>query len=76
MYDKSIIKNGYRSIEKIAFKIHWTTIQRKYNVKKRLHSILKKLHSSGYVDDHGKSGDVYSLSDMGVAFVNGLENNK
>ena len=35
-------------------------------------SIMVKLENAGYVTSHGKSGGVYSLTELGVFYVRGL----
>jgi DNA-binding PadR family transcriptional regulator len=37
---------------------------------------MEKLEKKGYVDSHGKSGAVYSLSFQGVAYVKGTPWNR
>lgn len=71
LYDNGIIAMRYCAIQKAASIIKWQDIAKKYGVKKGFPSILHKLHSKGYVDFHGKSGDVVSLSRLGVAYVTG-----
>jgi hypothetical protein len=76
MYDAQIIGMDYVSIQKVRHRVHWIDLQRKYNVKKGFDSIMRRLAAKGYVDPHGKSGDVYSLSQDGVHYVKGrFENN-
>lgn len=71
MYDKRIIAMGYTSIQKIASKIGWSDIAKKHKVKKSFERTIRHLASRGYVDLHGKSGNVASLSKLGVAYVIG-----
>jgi hypothetical protein len=69
LYDNSIIGMKYCSIQKAASIVKWDDISRKYGVKKSFPNALWKLKTKGYVDFHGKSGDVVSLSRIGVAYV-------
>jgi len=71
LYDNSIIRLNYCSIQKAASIIKWNDISKKYGVKKSFPNVLWKLRSKGYVEFHGKSGDVVSLSRIGVAYVVG-----
>lgn len=71
MYDEEIIGMNYKPTRTVRDKIHWVNLQSKYNVKKSFDSIMKRLSTKGYVDAHGKSGDVYSLSRDGVYYVKG-----
>jgi hypothetical protein len=69
MYDSEIIAMNYKSIEKVRAKVNWTSLQQEYKIKKSFPSIMKKLENKGYVSSHGKSGLVYSLTDIGVFYV-------
>jgi hypothetical protein len=72
LYDKGIIgEKGYCSIQRAAAIIKWRDIAKTYAVKKSFLNVLCHLRSKGYVDFHGKSGDVVSLSRFGVAYVLG-----
>ena len=72
LFDNGIIgEKGYCSIQKAASIIKWRDIAQKYRVKKSFPNILWNLRKKGYVDFHGKSGDVVSLSRLGVAYVLG-----
>ena len=71
LYDNGLIAMRYCAAQKAADVIKWQDIARKFAVKKSFPSILKKLASKGYVDLHGKSGDVVSLSRLGVLYVKG-----
>jgi hypothetical protein len=69
MYDEEIIGMKYKPVEKVRSKINWIQIAQDYKIKKKFSSIMKRLETKDYVDSHGKSGDVYSLSYLGVAYV-------
>jgi hypothetical protein len=71
LFDNGIIEMNYCSIQKVARIIKWQEIAKKDDVKKGFSSVLRKLKSKGYVDFHGKSGDVVSLSRFGVFYVKG-----
>ncbi len=72
LFDKGIIaEKGYCSIQKAASIIKWRDIAQKYRVKKSFPNVLWSLKSKGYVNFHGKSGDVVSLSRLGVEYVLG-----
>jgi hypothetical protein len=71
LFDNGMIGMKYCAIQKAASIIKWHDIAKKYDVKKGFPNVLWKLRSKGYVDTHGKSGDVVSLSRIGVAYVVG-----
>lgn len=72
LYDNSIIEMNYCSIQKAASLIKWQDISQKYRVKKKFPNVLWNLRAKGYVDFHGKSGHVVSLTRLGVAYVKGM----
>jgi Mn-dependent DtxR family transcriptional regulator len=69
MYDKNYEGMNYKSIQKIAASIKWADISNTYGVKKKFSRVLKHLYAKGYVDLHGKSGDVASLTRLGVEYA-------
>lgn len=69
MYDEGIIGNAYRSVQIIRSKIRWEEIARRHKVNKSFDNVIRHLANKGYVDFHGKSGDVASLSRLGVSYV-------
>ena len=71
MYDEEIIAMSYKPTEVLRSKINWLEIAQKYKIKKSFLSIMRRLEGKGYVDSHGKSGVVYSLTFSGVAYVKG-----
>ena len=71
LYDNGIISMKYCSTQKAAAIIKWRDIAQKYGAKKSFDNVLWKLKSKGYVDFHGKSRDVVSLSRLGVDYVVG-----
>ena len=71
LYDNGLIAMRYCSIQKAANIIKWPGIAKKYGVKKGFSNVLRKLASKGYVDEHGKSGDVVSLTRLGVLYIKG-----
>ncbi len=71
MYDHQIIRYDYLAVEKIASKIKWREIADKYKIKKSFGKIMRHLANKGYVSDQGKSGAVYSLTDLGVFYASG-----
>jgi hypothetical protein len=71
LYNNGIIAMHYCAIQKAASIIKWQDIAKKYRVRKGFSNVLRKLFSKGYVDFHGKSGDVVSLSRLGVLYVQG-----
>jgi hypothetical protein len=72
MYHEEIIDMAYRPTEVVRSKINWIQITQKYQTKKKFSSIMERLEKKGYVSSHGKSGNVYSLTFLGVAYVKGL----
>jgi hypothetical protein len=71
MYDQRLIRQDYRSIERVCSMIKWTSIARKYNVRKTCQKVLRHLFAKGYVDLHGKAANVASLTKLGVDYVLG-----
>jgi hypothetical protein len=72
MYDHGIIgPANYKAVERVCAIIQWSLIARKYGVKKKCKTVLKHLASKGYVDLHGKAGNVASLTKLGVDYVLG-----
>ena len=71
MYDNQIIRMNYTSVQKVASKIRWHEIASKHRIRKSFQSVVRHLHSKGYIDDNGKSGNVASLSQLGVDYVVG-----
>ena len=71
MYDNGLIRTSYKSIERVCSIIKWFEIARKYKVKKSCKNLLRHLKSKGYVDFHGKAGNVASLTKLGVDYVIG-----
>jgi hypothetical protein len=76
LYDSGIIYVKYCSTQKAASIIKWRDIAQKYGVKKGFDNILWKLKAKGYIDFHGKSGNVVSLSRFGVDYVMGSSRSK
>ena len=76
MFDYGLIRANYKSIEKVCSIIKWIQITRKYNVKKSCSRVLRRLASKGYVDLHGKAGNVASLTKFGVLYVIGKRKTK
>ena len=73
MYDNRLIGYGYKAIERVCSVIKWHEISEKYGVRISCSNALKHLASKGYVNFHGKSGDVASLTKLGVAYVLGKQ---
>jgi len=73
MYDQRLIRQDYKSIERVCSMIKWTSIARKYNVRKTCQKVLRHLATKGYVDLHGKAGNVASLTKLGVDYVLGKQ---
>jgi len=71
LYDNGLIAMRYCSTQKAADIIKWHEIARKHDVRRGFSNVLRKLASKGYVDFHGKGGDVVSLSRLGVLYVKG-----
>lgn len=71
MYDHQIIRYEYLPVEKIASKIKWRDIADKYRIKKSFGKVMRHLANKGYLSDQGKSGAVYSLTDLGVLYAIG-----
>ncbi len=73
IFDKGIVGMDYTSVERIASKVKWSDIAKKYRVKKSFQSIIRELVSKMVVTDHGKSGRVASLTKLGVDYVHELK---
>ena len=73
MFDHKLIKQNYKPIEKVCSMIKWVQIAKKYGIKKSCAKVLRRLASKGYVDFHGKAGNVASLTKLGVAYVLGKQ---
>ncbi len=71
MYNHQIIQNDYIPLQKIESKIKWREIAGKYRIKKSFGKVMRHLQNKGYVSDHGKSGEVYSLTSLGVGYAIG-----
>lgn len=71
MYDNGLIGTNYKAIEKVCSMIKWIQIARKYSIRKSCSRVLRRLASKGYVDLHGKAGNVASLTKFGVDYVMG-----
>jgi hypothetical protein len=71
MYDHQIICYDYLAVEKVASKIKWRQIADKHKIKKSFGKVMRHLANKGYVSDQGKSGAVYSLTDLGVFYAIG-----
>lgn len=55
----------YRPIQTIERIIAWNKLQRNYKIRKKFSSVMMHLKNKDYIHDHGKSGDVYALNDLG-----------
>lgn len=73
MYDQHLIRNNYKSIQKVCSMIKWIKIAKKHSIKKACKNVLRGLASKGYIDLHGKSGKVASLSRFGILYVLGKQ---
>jgi len=71
MYDSGLIQQNYKSIEKVCSIIKWFQIAQKHGIRKTCPKVLRHLASKGYVDLHGKAGNVASLTKFGVLYVVG-----
>ena len=76
MYGLRIIGMAYLPVGKIEAKIEWTNVQEKYNCSKDFDRAIDKLRHHGLVSDHGKSRQVASLTQQGVAYAYALINMK
>jgi hypothetical protein len=72
MYDEEIIDMAYKSTEVVRSKINWIQIAQEHRIRKKFSSIMERLEKKGYVSSHGKRGDVYSLTFLGIAYVKGF----
>jgi len=70
MYDKELIMMRYKAIQQVRGMIGWDEIAEKYGVKPSFKNVIRHLANKGYIL-WKKSGDVASLSRMGVEYVVG-----
>ncbi len=69
MYDNGIIRErGYTSITRIEVKVKWRTLQDLYNIRKKFKRVMRSLENKGWVYDHGKSGQTYSLTQEAATY--------
>ena len=69
MYNEGLIRMDYKPIQVVRSRTHWQELADKYGIRKSFDSVIRHLANKGYIDPHGKSGDVASLSAIGVAYV-------
>jgi hypothetical protein len=69
MYDKEYLYMNYKPFEIVRSSIKWQQIATEYQVKHSFKKVMKTLRKKGYVDDHGKSDHVYSLTYLGIEAV-------
>lgn len=69
MYDRGLIGHAYKPVEHVRTKVDWQDIATPHSVKKSFDKVMQRLKSKRLVDDHGKSGAVYSLTALGVAYA-------
>ncbi len=69
MFDSGIIRMDYKPIQTVRSKTHWQEIAERYDVRKSFDRVVRHLANKGYIDLHGKGGDVASLSAIGVTYV-------
>ncbi|NWG09173.1 MAG: hypothetical protein HXX80_02485 [Nitrososphaerales archaeon] len=72
MYDKRLIGMDYKPIQVVRSKVNWEEIARTYRLKKSFEKMIRHLSNKGYVDTHGKGGNVASLTRLGVSYVRGI----
>lgn len=72
MYNAEVIGMKYRPIETLRSKCNWIYLTQRFKIRKSFPSVMKGLEGKGYISSHGKSGAVYSLSELGVFYVKGL----
>lgn len=71
MYDNHLIGNQYSSTQNVSSRIKWQSICQKHGIKKKFSKVIKQLANKGYIDTHGKSGNVAALTKFGVLYVLG-----
>lgn len=69
MYNEGLIRHAYKSIQRIRSKVRWDEIAERYRVTRSFEGVIRHLARKGYIDLHGKRGDVASLSSIGVSYV-------
>ena len=74
-YNKELPGMNYKSTEKVASIVKWQEIQQEYQVKKSFNKVIRNLISKMFIDDHGKRGEVASLSKIGTQYVRELQDN-
>jgi hypothetical protein len=69
MYDNVIIRErGYTSLHRIEAKVKWRSLQDKYNIRIKFKRVMHSLEIKGWVYDHGKSGQTYSLTQEAATY--------
>jgi hypothetical protein len=76
MYGLRIIGMAYLPVVKVEAKADWLDLKQKYNCSKDFDRAIDKLRHHGLVSDHGKSRQVASLTQQGVAYAYSLINAK
>jgi hypothetical protein len=71
MYDEGIIGMDYRPVQIVRAKVNWIELSGRYKIRKGFPAIIRRLENKGYLSTHGKSGDVCSLTQLGVLYVLG-----
>ena len=72
MYDAGLIGMNYKNVKTVEQKINWGEMSSRYRVKRGFKKVLRRLTAGMYVSDHGKSGEVASLTHFGADYVRGL----
>lgn len=65
---------AYKNIKTVENIVDFVDLQKEYRIKKKFKQYIRPLVAQGLIDDHGKSMDVLSLSNTGMAFVRTLLN--
>ena len=67
---------AYLPLGKIMAKVEWDELGRKYQCPKGFDRAIERLLHHGLAYDHGKSGNVASLTSTGVAYAVSLIKSK
>lgn len=69
MFDMTYIKMNYTDLQKLSGKVQWDDIEKKYGGIGGFHEAVGRLFHFGLAEDHGKSGEVASLSSKGCDYA-------
>ena len=69
LYNMRIIGMNYRPLKMIAADVEWTKLNEKYKCSKNFEKIIRRLFQYRLAWDHGKRGEVASLTPTGKDYA-------